>query len=137
MFSEGGGDALQAPLQNLAINIVAVLVLSVLFFRDFQSRKKELEKIEREGKLSKLQVVSFVCSETCVRCFLMMPQVQKTAGKAIPLYDLRGSFRPVIICGSKNFCRRAVDAARPYFSALKERGVAGEPPTVLSWTMDS
>ena len=65
MFSEGGGDALQAPLQSLAINTVALLVLSVLFFRDFQSRKKELEKIEREGKLSKLQVVFFVVRQKC------------------------------------------------------------------------
>lgn len=52
------GDPVQEPLRNLAINGIALAVLSVLFYRDYQSREKEKAKIEREEKLGTLKVCS-------------------------------------------------------------------------------
>eukprot|EP00210_Caulerpa_lentillifera_P002744 g2623.t1 len=99
------GD-IQDPLRNLAINIGALLVFGYLFYRDFQAREKLKGVIEREDLLSKLQI-------------------ERTPGDSIPLLKLRGSIRPVIICGSKMHCQKSIKAAQSYKPVLKERGIAG------------
>jgi len=56
----------------------------------------------------------------------------ESAGKTVSMEELRGVYRPVIICGTRAFCRRAVDSSKPYFEALRERGVAGKLMIVCS-----
>lgn len=95
------------PLRNLAINIGALLVFGFLFYRDYQEREKLKGVIEREDQLSGLQI-------------------ERSPGSLIPLLKLRGTIRPVIICGSKSHCQKSIKTAQPYKAVLKERGIASK-----------
>ncbi|KAK9809675.1 hypothetical protein WJX73_003309 [Symbiochloris irregularis] len=101
---EGAPDVTDT-LKNLAINGVAVVVLSLLLARDLQSTNKENRVSQREESLSRLQI-------------------NLGGDRVLPLAYLRGRIRPVIVAGTSSFVSKAVADAEPYKRALRERGVS-------------
>jgi hypothetical protein len=47
------------------------------------------------------------------------------------LYAVSPQVRPVIISGSRRFVEAAIEAAKPRYQELRERGVSGECPALL------
>eukprot|EP00877_Chromochloris_zofingiensis_P000740 jgi/Chrzof1/10667/Cz05g07170.t1_LPA1A[v5.2] len=91
-------------LQNLGINIGAVTIFGLLFRSDWQARGKQVARLAREEELASLKV-------------------QLANGKRLPLSQLQGSARVVVIAGTTEQVLSSLEAAAPYKEQLVQRGV--------------
>ncbi|KAJ9527361.1 hypothetical protein QJQ45_025630 [Haematococcus lacustris] len=109
-WDQGGPDApdLTETLQNFGINSVAVAILGFLVYRDVQSKQKADHITDREETLGRLQL-------------------DLGSGRQLPLIRFRGLVRPVILSGTRTFVESAIEASRPYYQDLRERGVCVVP----------
>ena len=104
-----------APLlenvENLGIDVVALIVCGFLWKRDNDARLKAIERIEREETLSDLLI-----------------QIQaKNVKKTVKLSKLRGFVRPVLLAGSSKEVDESVNAAIQIKEDLEEKGVVVIP----------
>ena len=99
---------LDQSLQNIGVNLACALFFGTLYKKDAEGRDRQMARISREERLSKL------------KCEL-------SSGKVVSLYDLRGFSRVVIVAGDAEYCAAAVAAAEQDRDALVERGVLMVP----------
>ncbi|KAL0026762.1 hypothetical protein WJX79_010993 [Trebouxia sp. C0005] len=107
---QGGKDApeLNGVLLNVIINGLGIAGTSWLFQRDLKARQRDRSSVEREEALARLQV-------------------KVGSDRVVPVAKFRGSTRPVLIAGSKGQISRTLQAAKPFISELRLRGVSVIP----------
>ncbi|DBB16251.1 TPA: hypothetical protein ACH3X3_014572 [Trebouxia sp. C0006] len=107
---QGGKDApeLNGVLLNVVINGAGIAGTSWLFQRDLKARQRDRSSVEREEALARLQV-------------------RVGSDRVVPVAKFRGSTRPVLIAGSKGQISRTLQAAKPFISELRLRGVSVIP----------
>eukprot|EP00887_Chlorella_sp_A99_P002786 scaffold6.g2786.t1 len=99
-----GARAATEVLQDLAINLAALLGCGLLVRGDLAAREKQMARLLREDQLG-----------AC--------QLELANGRVLRLAQLRGFARAVVVAGSPAQVAEAVAAAKPYKAALVERGV--------------
>eukprot|EP00775_Hariotina_reticulata_P003194 gene3194-3472_t len=107
-----GALALDDVLQNIAINVGAVLLFAFLFRQDWKARGKQLARLAREEALASLQI-------------------QLANNKRLRLGDLQGTSRVVVVAGTQLQVADALAAAEPYREQLQRRGVLVVPLPVF------
>ncbi|KAF0892997.1 hypothetical protein E2562_021299 [Oryza meyeriana var. granulata] len=108
-----GGPARSAgaveTLKGLGIDVVAVSVFAFLYWRESKAKDAQVAKLTREENLSRLKV---------------------RAGEGrppVPLGDLRGTARLVIVAGPAEFVAESFRRSKPFLKDLMERGVLVVP----------
>lgn len=105
----GAPVPLAEAAQSLGIDLAAAGLFAFLFSRDWAARQKQLARLGREGALG-------------------AQKLTLATGKAVRLRDLRGFARPVLVCGTADQVKGALDAVTPDVKAkLQERGVLVVP----------
>lgn len=107
---QGGTDApeLNGVLLNVVINGLGIAGASWLFQRDLKARQRDRSSVEREEALARLQV-------------------KVGSDRVVPVAKFRGSTRPVLIAGSRGQISKTLQAAKPFISELRLRGVSVIP----------
>lgn len=94
--------------KGLGIDIVAISIFAFLYSRDNAAKNAQLARLSREENLSKLKL-------------------RVDEKRVIPVADLRGIARLVILAGPASFIVEAFKLSEPFTKQLLERGVLVVP----------
>ena len=92
-------------LKGLGIDVAAVAVFAFLYSRDRKASDAQVARLTREENLSRLKLRV------------------GDGGRVVPLSELRGSARLVIVAGPAEFVAESFRRSRPFLRDLMERGV--------------
>lgn len=92
-------------LKGLGIDVAAVAVFAFLYSRDRKASDAQVARLTREENLSRLKLRV------------------GDGGRVVPLSELRGSARLVIVAGPAEFIAESFRRSRPFLKDLMERGV--------------
>ncbi|KAG8065200.1 hypothetical protein GUJ93_ZPchr0004g38493 [Zizania palustris] len=96
-------------LKGLGIDVAAVSIFAFLYWRESKAKDVEVAKLTREENLSRLKI---------------------RAGEGrppVPLGELRGTARLVIVAGPAEFVTESFRRSKPFLKDLMERGVLVVP----------
>ncbi|KAG2502156.1 hypothetical protein HYH03_000643 [Edaphochlamys debaryana] len=99
---------LDQVIQNMAIDAGAVSLFAFFFYRDWQQRAKQINRLKREEGLGALPI-------------------RLASGKTLRLEDLRGNARVVVAAGTPEQVSQALQEAEPLREELIRRGVIVVP----------
>ncbi|GJP55391.1 hypothetical protein CLOM_g14355 [Closterium sp. NIES-68] len=99
---------IQDSLKDLGIDVAAAGTFALLYRSDARGKDASLNRLTREESLAKLR--------------LELP-----TGRIVPLSQLQGSCRLIIVAGPLSHVQAALAAAEPYRAALLERAVVVAP----------
>lgn len=94
--------------QGLAIDVGAVSVFALLYYRENKAKNAQIAKLSREESFSNLKL-------------------RLDEKKVLPVSAFRGIARLVILSGPANFILEAFKLSEPYTEGLLERGVLVVP----------
>ena len=115
----GGAGDLQEASKNFFINIACLGVLGFLFARELQAQKKGIETAAKEEELALLQVSPSPGSDM-----------------SVPLASFRGTYRPIIVAGSKGQVKKSLARAAGFKKDFIERGIVVVPVIINSEDVD-
>lgn len=92
-------------LKGLGIDVAAVAVFAFLYSRDRKASNAQVARLTREENLSRLKLRV------------------GGGGRVVPVSELRGSARLVIVAGPAEFIAESFQRSRPFLKDLMERGV--------------
>lgn len=99
-----GAPELKETVQNLAINLTAVIALTFFFVRDLKDEKEKLKEVEMEESAGKLLV-------------------DMGANRVVPLSRLRQQYRPVILFGDNAHLKKSIKSASLNKRDLQAKGI--------------
>ncbi|XP_010240110.1 protein LOW PSII ACCUMULATION 1, chloroplastic isoform X2 [Brachypodium distachyon] len=92
-------------LRGLGIDVAAVAVFAFLYSRDRKASDAQVARLTREENLSRLKLRV------------------GAGGRVVPLGELRGSARLVIVAGPAEFVEESFRRSKPFLKDLMDRGV--------------
>lgn len=96
-------------LKGLGIDVAAVLLFAFLYSRENKAKNAQVARLTREENLSRLKL-----------------RVGE-GSRVVPLSELRGSARLVIVAGPAEFVAESFRRSKPFLKELMERGVLVVP----------
>ncbi|CAG9464750.1 unnamed protein product [Pedinophyceae sp. YPF-701] len=90
--------------QTLAIDVAGLVLFATLLRRDLKARDAQMVRLAREERLGALRV-------------------ELPSGTMRRMSELRGFARPVVVAGTPEHVRAALEAAGPFRAKMAERGI--------------